>query len=118
VQPFIKKSLAASSHQATNFRFWNLGIAARDFWRVLPDVPPLLSSRLIWNSIPPDQEIGREEAIDRRADHWLLREAEAGVAVKDLCRKHGFSDASYSLWRSKFRRHERAGAQRCRPVAG
>ncbi len=32
----------------------------------------------------------------------FLREAEAGVAVKDLCRKHGFSDASYSLWRSKF----------------
>jgi hypothetical protein len=22
--------------------------------------------------------------------------------VKDLCRKHGFSEASYSLWRSKF----------------
>jgi putative transposase len=22
--------------------------------------------------------------------------------VKDLCRKHGFSEASYYLWRSKF----------------
>lgn len=32
----------------------------------------------------------------------VLREAEAGVAVKDLCRKHGFSEASYYLWRSKF----------------
>ena len=32
----------------------------------------------------------------------FLREAEAGVAVKDLCRKHGFSEASYYLWRSKF----------------
>jgi putative transposase len=29
----------------------------------------------------------------------FLREAEA---VKELCRKHGFSDASYYLWRSKF----------------
>jgi len=27
----------------------------------------------------------------------LLREAEAGVAVKDLCRRHGFSEASYYL---------------------
>ena len=27
---------------------------------------------------------------------------EAGVAVKDLCRRHGFSEASYYLWRSKF----------------
>ena len=32
----------------------------------------------------------------------FLREAEAGVTVKDLCRKHGFSEASYYFWRSKF----------------
>ena len=32
----------------------------------------------------------------------FLREAEAGVAVKDLCRQHGFSEASYDLWRRKF----------------
>ena len=32
----------------------------------------------------------------------FLREADAAVAVKDLCRKHGFSEASYYLWRSKF----------------
>ncbi len=32
----------------------------------------------------------------------FLREAEAGLAVKELCRRHGFSEASYYLWRSKF----------------
>ena len=32
----------------------------------------------------------------------FLREADKGIAVKDLCRKHGFSEASYYLWRSKF----------------
>ena len=32
----------------------------------------------------------------------FLREAEAGLPVKDLCRQHGFSEASYYLWRSKF----------------
>jgi putative transposase len=32
----------------------------------------------------------------------FLREADAGVAIKDLCRKHGFSEGSYYLWRSKF----------------
>ncbi|KOB43109.1 transposase, partial [Xanthomonas arboricola] len=32
----------------------------------------------------------------------FLREAEGGVAIKDLCRRHGFSEASYYLWRSKF----------------
>ena len=32
----------------------------------------------------------------------FLREADKGAAVKELCRKHGFSEASYYLWRSKF----------------
>jgi putative transposase len=32
----------------------------------------------------------------------FLREADAGVPVKDLCRRHGFSEASYYLWRNKF----------------
>jgi len=32
----------------------------------------------------------------------FLKEAEAGVPVKELARKHGFSDASFYLWRSKF----------------
>jgi len=32
----------------------------------------------------------------------FLREADKGVAVKELCRKHGFSEASYYVWRSKF----------------
>lgn len=32
----------------------------------------------------------------------FLREADAGMPIKDLCRRHGFSEASYYLWRSKF----------------
>jgi putative transposase len=32
----------------------------------------------------------------------ILKEAEAGVPVKELCRKHGMSDASFYTWRSKF----------------
>lgn len=32
----------------------------------------------------------------------FLREAERGVAVKNLCRRRGFSEASYYLWRSKY----------------
>lgn len=32
----------------------------------------------------------------------FLREAEAGLPVKDLCRRHGFSEGSYYLWKSKF----------------
>ena len=32
----------------------------------------------------------------------FLREAEAGLPIAELCRKHAFSEASYYLWRSKF----------------
>ena len=32
----------------------------------------------------------------------FLREGDRGIPVKELCRKHGFSEASYYLWRSKF----------------
>ena len=32
----------------------------------------------------------------------FLREAETGMSVKDLCRRHGFSEASYYAWRSKY----------------
>ncbi|KOT11978.1 transposase family protein [Burkholderia mallei] len=31
----------------------------------------------------------------------FLKEAEAGMPVKELCRKHGFSDASFYTWRAK-----------------
>jgi transposase-like protein len=33
----------------------------------------------------------------------FLKEVERGVSVKDLCRRRGFSEASYYLWRSKYR---------------
>jgi putative transposase len=32
----------------------------------------------------------------------FLRDAEAGLTVAELCRRHGFSETSYYLWRSKF----------------
>ncbi|AAW73511.1 conserved hypothetical protein [Xanthomonas oryzae pv. oryzae KACC 10331] len=36
-----------------------------------PDVPPSLSSTLVWSPIPYPEEMGREEALFRRADHRL-----------------------------------------------
>lgn len=32
----------------------------------------------------------------------FLREADVGLPIKELCRQHGFSEASYYLWRNKF----------------
>lgn len=32
----------------------------------------------------------------------ILKEADAGIMVKDICRKHGISDATYYNWKSKY----------------
>ena len=32
----------------------------------------------------------------------ILQEAESGVSVSDLCRKHGMSDAAFYTWRQKY----------------
>jgi len=32
----------------------------------------------------------------------ILKEADAGVPVKDICRKHGISDATFYNWKSKY----------------
>ena len=42
------------------------------------------------------KKFSEEQIID------FLQEVDAVIAVKELCRKHGFSEASYYLWRSKF----------------
>jgi putative transposase len=44
------------------------------------------------------------------------KEAEAGVPVKELCRKHGFSDASFYTWRSKYGGLEVPDAKRLKPL--
>jgi putative transposase len=46
----------------------------------------------------------------------FLREADAGVPVKELCRKHGFSEASYYLWRGKFGGMEVSDAKRLKAL--
>ena len=32
----------------------------------------------------------------------ILKEADSGVPVKDVCRKHEISDATYYTWKSKY----------------
>lgn len=32
----------------------------------------------------------------------VLKEAESGVPVNEVCRKHGISDATYYNWKSKY----------------
>ena len=32
----------------------------------------------------------------------ILKEADSGIPVKDVCRKHEISDATYYTWKSKY----------------
>lgn len=46
----------------------------------------------------------------------ILKENEAGIPVKELCRKHGMSDATYYKWKSKFAGMEINDARRLRDM--
>jgi len=42
----------------------------------------------------------------------VLKEADAGIKVQDLCRKHGISDVTFYKWRSKYGGMEVSEARR------
>lgn len=46
----------------------------------------------------------------------FLKQAEAGMAVAEICRKGGFSDATFYKWRSKFGGMEASDARRLREL--
>ncbi len=46
----------------------------------------------------------------------FLKEADTGVPVKDLARRHGFSEASFFLWRNTFGGMEVSDAKRLREL--
>ena len=48
----------------------------------------------------------------------FIKEAEAGMPVAQLCRKHGFSDASFYKWRAKFGGMDVSEARRLRDLEG
>jgi putative transposase len=46
----------------------------------------------------------------------FLKQAAEGVPIKELCRKHGFSDASFYLWRRRFGGMDVPDAKRLREL--
>ncbi|AIP34178.1 transposase family protein [Paraburkholderia xenovorans LB400] len=75
------------------------------------DLPPANSAiRSLVKFVFGEDE--HEEALYGTANHRVLKEAEAGMPVKELCRKHGFNDASFYTWRAKFAGMESRGRTR------
>ena len=48
----------------------------------------------------------------------FLQEADAGVPIVELCRRHGFSEASFYLWRNKFGGMSVSDAKRLKELEG
>ena len=46
----------------------------------------------------------------------ILKEADAGMKVQELCRKHGISDATYYKWKSKYGGMEASDLKRVREL--
>ena len=48
----------------------------------------------------------------------FLKQADAGVPIKDLCRKGGFSDATFYKWRARFGGMDVSDAKRLKELEG
>lgn len=48
----------------------------------------------------------------------VLKEAQAGLAVGEVCRRHGISDATFDAWRSKCGGLEVSDAKRLKALEG
>jgi putative transposase len=48
----------------------------------------------------------------------FIKQADAGVNVAELCRKEGFSTATFYKWRAKFGGMEASDAKRLRELEG
>lgn len=46
----------------------------------------------------------------------ILKEADAGMKVQDLCRQHGISSASFYQWKAKFGGMEASDVKKLRDI--
>ena len=50
--------------------------------------------------------------------HHIMKQADAGMPVKELCRKGGFSDATFYKWRAKYGGMDASDAKRLKELEG
>src|SRR5581483_10738409 len=54
------------------------------------------------NMLPKKEPMMKKARFSESQIVSVLKEAESGVPVKELCRKNGISDATFYVWRKKF----------------
>ena len=48
----------------------------------------------------------------------ILKQADAGIKVKDLCREHGISEATYYNWKAKYGGLDASDLKRLKELEG
>ena len=77
---------------------------------------PVFSS--IWSKSPThwrDGQMKRKQFSEEQII-GILKEAEAGAVVTELCRKHAMSSATHYAWKAKFGGLEVSDAKRLRAL--
>jgi putative transposase len=78
------------------------------------DLPPSSRTSVISRKSVTQENDGHEE----EQIIVFIKQAEAGVPIKELCRKGSFSDATFYKWRAKFGGMEVPDAKRLRELEG
>lgn len=82
-----------------------------------PDLPPLSrTTAMAAKSVNLENDGHEKEQIYRATDHRLRQAGRDRLGVKDLCRKGGFSDATFYKWRSKYGGMDVPDARRMREL--
>ena len=74
------------------------------------------ASRRLVESVSRGRNGHEEERFTDEQIVGFLKQAEAGLPVKELCRKGGFSDATFYKWRARFGGMEASDARMLREV--
>jgi putative transposase len=56
---------------------------------------------VFWQDYCKETRLIRSRIIEKQVVN-ILKEADAGVNVKDVCRRHGIGDSTYYNWKSKY----------------
>lgn len=69
--------------------------------RKLPPIDRQMKSRAFWQNCSQEVQMKKTRFTEAQIVS-ILKSGEAGLKVKDICREHGISEATFYNWKSKY----------------